>query len=270
MKFSNPLLPGKIRHCFTFLVVVILPILISACSGPMEPEPEAMNGLIGRVVDSSGVALDSVSIYCYYLFNPGMIEPGYEVSIPNKLKKTAGFDYSFYGNYPNPVYNSTYVKFSLPPGKSQVTILLTRKSASKASYVYSGLYDGGLYQYYFKNIVESLKLMNGPYTVSYSAQSDSGRKFSAYGSMFVVSDRGNPNAATNSRGEYYLPFREAFVGDSVVRYDNDFQYPWKYFLGNNTNLYIKRRGFKPLIMQVTIFRNLLLHQDIVLFKEEKK
>lgn len=128
MIISNRLLSGKMSRCITFLIIVVLPILISACSEPMEPEPQVMNGLTGRVVDSSGVTLDSVNIYCYYHFNPGYNLPYYEASIPNMLKKTAGFDYSFSGNYPNPVYNSTYIKFSLP-GKSQITISVKRKSA---------------------------------------------------------------------------------------------------------------------------------------------
>lgn len=267
MIISNPSMPGKIRRCFVFLIIAILPILISACSEPMEPEPQVMNGLTGRVVDSSGVALDSVSIYCCYSYYPRDVILHYEVSLPKRINKTSGFDFSFFGNYPNPVYNSTYIKFSLPR-KSRISISVTRTSSSKASYVYSADYEGGLYQYYLKNIVDSLKLMNGPYTLSFFAISDSGQ-FSASGRMFVASDRGIPNAATNSNGEYFFPFSEAFVGDSLITASIDHMDHNARFLGNQVYFYVKRRGYRTHVMQIALFRNLLLHQDIVLYKEGK-
>lgn len=256
-------------RCFTFLIIVILPLLVYACSEPMEPEPQVMNGLTGRVVDSSGVALDSVSIYCYYSYYPGSTGSNFEMSLPKRLNKTASFDFSFSGNYPNPVYNSTYIKFSLP-GKSHIGISVTRNSAAKASYLHSGDFEGGLYQYQFKDIVDSLKLMNGPYTIRFSALSDSGRQFNASCPMFVISDRGTPNAAATSKGEYYLPFSEAFVGDSVVTPGSDYMSYYKRYLGNYVYLYVKRRGYMPLVMQIALYRNLLLHQDIVLYKENMK
>ncbi|HEX2867782.1 MAG TPA: hypothetical protein VHO03_12110 [Ignavibacteriales bacterium] len=234
----------------------------------MEPEPEFKNGLTGRVVDSSGVALDSVSIYCYYSFYPSSLDLGYEVSLPKKLNKKANFDFAFFRNYPNPVYNSTYIKFSIP-GKSQIAISIKRVSGIKALYAYSGIYDGGLYQYYLKNIVDSLKLMNGPYTISFSAASDSGRQFNSSCSMFVISDRGTPNTATNSMGEYYFPYSEAFIGDSIITSSSDYVDHYARIIENYVCLYVKRRGYKPQVMQIALYRNLLLHQDIVLYKEDK-
>lgn len=267
MKSPNPLFSPGIRRYSAFLLIVILPILISACSDPAEPEQQITNGLAGRIVDSSGVALDSVNIYCYYSYYPASNSgPYFEASLPKRLNKTVGLDFTFFRNYPNPVYNSTYIKFALP-GKSHIGISVTRSSETKASYVYSDDYQGGLYQYKLNNIVEDQKLKNGPYIISFSALSDSGKQFNASCSMFVVSDLGTPNAAANSRGEYYLPFSEAFVGDSVFVSNSDYTEYYKSFLGNYVYLFVKRRGYRPLVMQVALFRNLLLHQDIVLYKE---
>ncbi|MGE5411305.1 MAG: hypothetical protein ACM3MI_10130, partial [Clostridiales bacterium] len=128
MKIPSPSSAVKTVRFFASLFILFLPILISACKSDsvVEPEPEARYGLTGRITDTSGVALDSVSIYCYYRVYPGYA--GFsqnEVNIDKRLKKTIGFDFSLSRNYPNPVYKSTYIQFGLP-AKSHIEFSITR------------------------------------------------------------------------------------------------------------------------------------------------
>lgn len=268
-------LPEKNMQRFLLILFLLLPVLLASCKNdePTEPKLDFRYGLAGTVMDTTGTVLDSVSIYCYYFLptpNPVSYSNNTQLNTnaPARLNKTAVFDFAFYQNFPNPVYNSTYVRYALP-SDGHVELKITRGS-SKTFYSYSADCLSGLYQLYMEKIVDSLKLQNGPYMLSFSARTLKGEEFNAQKPLFVVSDKGTPGAVTDSRGQYYFPFSEAFVGDSIVQVFDANNRTFTEHLNNYVKLVVKRRGYLTSVFSVSLYSQVLMRQDIIMFKEDKK
>lgn len=268
-------LSEKTMRRFVLVFLLFFPLLISACKNdePTEPKPDLHYGLTGTVKDTSGTVLEGVSIYCYFYYpSPNSIPFANNIQLntdgPVRLGKTAVFDFTFSQNFPNPVYNSTYVRFALP-SDSHVELKITRGS-SNTFYSYSADCLSGLYQLYLESIVDSLKLKNGPYMISFSARTVKGEEFNAQKPMFVISDKGAPGAVTDSKGQYYFPFNDAFVGDSLVQVTADNYGGYTEYLNNNVNLVVKKNGYLTRVFSASLYSQVLLHYDIIMFKEDKK
>jgi len=81
--------------------------------------------------------------------------------------------------------------------------------------------------------------------------------------MFVVSDKGNPNSLSDSKGQYRFDYNQIFNGDSVVKqYENGYNY--KLYLTNTVNILFEKEGYFPKIIQKTLYPNFILDQDVVL------
>jgi hypothetical protein len=256
------------KHKIILFFLIILSVFISACkSDSVGPQQQNWGGLTGTILDTAGVPLDSVGIYCFFNFAP--LYPGlYKNTTLFTPAKTDTFGFALYPNFPNPVNNSTYIKFALP-ADSHIELSFTGLNSSAASYHYSADYQAGLYQLYLHNLVDSLKLQNGPYTVNLSALAESGVKYNAKSNMFVVSDLGSPNVYTTLTGQYIFNYNDAYIGDSVRTADaGDYSHTIPIY--NTVTFLAKRRGYKDTIFNAALFPQLLLHNDVVMIKEAKK
>lgn len=259
--------PCLFSMAFSSVVVLLaLAVFSAACTlqstEPLVEPPKA--GLYGRVLDTAGVALDSVSMYCFF----GMYVPGSQAkhaSVLARLSDVDTFGFRVYQNFPNPFSHHTYLRFSIPR-YSDVRITIIDRLDGSVRYVYFETLFPGLYQLYL-NIVDSLKLRNGPYTYTVEVNAGAGRRYHDSKQLFVASSLGTPNAITNMFGNYSFDVRHAFVGDTVWWTTNgEDVFPFR--LTNFTSLVVMRRGYRSATVEVEVYPTLLLQRDIVLRKEE--
>jgi hypothetical protein len=265
MKYANS------QVCLTTigrsLKVLSICLGIAACSDDaiIPPANQPQYGLTGVVVDSSGRKLDSVSIFC--LYNSYYVPLGSAGGgIMNRVSGVDTFGFRLYQNFPNPFSHSTFIRFSLPRA---CAIVLTVHDNVDGSTKYSYVDDlqGGLYQIYLHRLVDSLRLRNGPYRYVLEAVAAGDDRYLSTESMFVLSDSGKPSSETNEGGVYFLDYKYAFVGDSLMRTtDGDNIHP--IYLSNDVNLLVRRPGYRPELITASLFPTLLIQRDIVLVKED--
>ncbi|MGE5458466.1 MAG: hypothetical protein ACM3RX_08940, partial [Methanococcaceae archaeon] len=131
------------RQIIVLFSLIVLSIFISACNNDsVGPQQSIQGGLTGTVMDTTGAFLDSVDIYCTYNF----YFPYYgaaEKIIPFTPAQTDTIGFALYPSVPNPVWNSTYIKFSLP-ADSHIELSITGRYSSIPVYHYSTNYLAGL------------------------------------------------------------------------------------------------------------------------------
>ena len=263
---SNKILRGTLAA----LTLVTLTFIWSCKENPSGPEVYA--GVSGTVYSRDGLRLDSARIYCMYVFNwpDAYLQNNHPSSIHDNpsIVRTAntGFGFDLAQNVPNPVSDSTFLRFSLPD-PSTVRISITDPWNGHERYTYINHLLEGMYQLYLPDLVRSLNLRNGPYAYSMIAVSDSGSAYSASKELFVLSDHGNPNDVTGADGVYFFDYQSAFVGDSVIVNRNDFSTPYPVLLGRNVVLLVERRGYSAQPISVYLIPNVLVHADVVMGKE---
>ena len=113
-------------------------------------------------MDESGNTISGVKVY--YLFNYYYIPNLTATDKPMNETEVDSFGYALYQNFPNPVYNSSFIRYSLA---ADMNIELTVKESFSGTvkYTYSGFNFYGLYQHHFDEIVSSLQLENGCYLI---------------------------------------------------------------------------------------------------------
>ena len=262
---SNPHFPLR---CFIFLSMMLGVISLQSCKeNPVSQGPSVTAGVSGIVYDPSGAPLDSVRVYCLYSFNINY----YTMSPRSRIEKVSNadtFGFNLYQNFPNPVQNSTYLRFSIPVPCS-VHIMLTDRVNNKVVYSFAESVLEGMYQVFLVDLVDSLQLHNGPYTYEFKASGTGGQQFSGSKEMFVASDLGTPNDVTTANGMYVFDFDNAFAGDSVVVYTSDLYQPYTAMLGKNVNLLFERRGYYSFTSSTYLLPTILIHSDIILTRMDQ-
>jgi hypothetical protein len=252
-----------VRKIVIDLILLLSILLLWECNkNPVSSNPVETPGVSGVVYDTSGHPLDSVRVYCMYVF--GTINPKVNVEKPIcRISKVDTFGFALFQNLPNPFGNSTYLRFSLPT-MCLVNISITDPVDGNVKYSFDDSLFAGLYQFYLYNLVDSLQLHNGPYEYSIHANNYDSARYNASKEMFVISDVGSPNVLTGANGAYYFTYNDAFVGDSVVVNTNDLQTPYTLKLGRSILLLFERKGFQSWYNSVMLNPNLQIHSDIIL------
>ncbi len=255
--------PHVALRCIIFLFVLIAVTYLESCKeNPVSQGSGGAAGVSGIVYDTSGHPLDSVRVYCLYSFSIdyNMMSPRSHIE---KVNNVDTFGFNLYQNFPNPIQNSTYLRFSIPVPCS-VRITLTDRVGSKVIYSFTESFLDGMYQLFLANLVDSLQLHNGPYLYEFNAIGSGGQQYSGSKEVFVVSDVGSPNGVTKADGMYFFDYDDANVGDSVVVYPNDLYQSYITTLGSNVTLLFERRGYNSAYSYAYVIPTVQLHSDIIL------
>jgi hypothetical protein len=251
------------------LVVIYLMIssmgLWSCKENITAPDPVRVTGLCGIVYDTDCRSLDSVKVYCQYQLNYYSISPSIKeekiVSDSNtpltKIATTETFVFALEQNFPNPVQNSTYLRF-------YVKIAIIDRFDGKEKYSYCASLLEGMYQLYINNLVGSLMLHNGPYSYNINVTGNNGAHYNTSKEMFIISDSSSPNIITRTDGQFVFDYQHAFVGDSVMINGGDLYSTYTMFLGNTITLLFERNGYVSQSLNVELNSNVLFHQDIIM------
>ena len=92
-------------------VFVVLAIFFIGCDEEILYPPEKNYGINGRIMDESGNTISGVKVY--YLFNYYYIPNLTATDKPMNETEVDSFGYALYQNFPNPVYNSSFIRYSL-------------------------------------------------------------------------------------------------------------------------------------------------------------
>lgn len=254
-------------YSFALTVILLLVVFyfVLSCSDPSSSSiVEIESGIKGVVTDTTGKALENVSVFCLYYTQYIPTNLNKKVSL-EKLLKIGDFEFSLEQNFPNPFSNSTFLRFSLP-NNALVILDIIDKTENEKVYHFSDSLSEGYYQKFFDNIVDSFHLRNGPYRYSMSAFLDDGTNHSADKELFIISDKGKPNSKTNGQGQYIFHYKYTFQGDTLV-IKPDENYSYTIDLSNTVNLLFQKDGYNSTIIKVTLYPNILLAHDIVLTNE---
>ena len=246
------------------IIFILLIIVFYSCTRtPVEPEPPPV-GLTGIVMDTMGNPIPDVSIYCMYAF------PNFDsisVKEQNKLSRIASpdtFGFDLMQNFPNPVFNSVFFRFSIP-GSMRLQFTIRQKSGTKRWLIFNDSLEYGYYQYYLKNLVDSLKLRNGLYVYSLAGVTHD-TTYYLEKELAVVSNKGTPNALSSEDGTFLFDYRDSFIGDSVAVYNSHNMFHYLH-IKNKIYFYVKKSGYKPKYLYIELYPDVLIHHDIILRKQ---
>ena len=224
-------------------------------------------GLKGTVVDTTGRPLKNVKIFCLYHQRYIFQDINSKQSL-KKMNTNKSFDFKLEQNFPNPFSNSTFIRFALPDS-ADIDFKVINKLNNKIGYQFSETLGGGYYQKYLDKIVEKYQLKNGPWRYTLTAKISDTLMYADTLELFVISDKGTPNSITNKYGIFYFDYREIFAGDSLV-FKNIWDCSNTIHLGNTVNLLFEKEGYKPDVISVTMYPDIILDHDVVLIKKDSK
>ncbi len=254
------------NHSKGTLVIFLFLLLFNSCDeyAPLAPNQTSF-GITGVVMDNKGNILRDVKVYCLYHYT---YLPVYS-TLPKQPEffSPDSFSHNLYQNFPNPVYNSSFLRYSIPEDLN-VEFTLSEVISGKEKFRFSEFQNAGLYQYHFNEIVSQLQLRNGLYNIKLRTLKDGQLRYENEKRMFIVSDVGQPNDITNGIGEYLFDYQSAFFGDSVVA-TSDGSYQYTITLTDNVNLLFIKEGYLPELLNVTIYPEVLFNRDVILHREEK-
>jgi hypothetical protein len=223
-------------------------------------------GVSGKVYGTNGKIISDAKIYCTY-FMP-YIPTGQHFS--NSITKLSGktdFPFQLFQSFPNPCSHSFYLRFSLP---EECTVVFTIRSKRSGQQVYQKeeKYPYGLFQIYFRNIVDTLQLYNGIYQYRLTAFGKSGNVYQDARSFLVTNNSGPSNSTSDSRGYYFFDVSDASIGDTIRVADESFSYTYPWILDEHIYLLVIKDGYEAKFIPVDLLPHSVLTQDIVLRKSQ--
>lgn len=257
----------------TGIAAFIIPALIFtfffySCKNDTALEPlPGSPGIKGKVTDSTGAALSDVKV-CLTFYNNYFPDDSVNSAVVNKIRlskisSTKSYPSQLYQNFPNPVINKTFFRFSIP-SEGEVSFKITDKLTKSVVYSYTDNLVGGLYQME-RNLRDSLKLKNGLYSYTLNFKSKTGESFSDTKELFLLSSQSNPNATSDTKGNYFLPYESIFDGDTVIVKRDEYTGQVK-VLGNVVYIQFQKEGYSTTVIQAFLFKDNLLEKNIVMRK----
>jgi len=249
-----------------YIFCSLLLFIFISCEDEIVTPPEKNYGIQGRVLDENGNAIDGADIYC--LFNYSYLPTQEFIVFPSNNTQVDSFGNALFQNFPNPVYNSSFARYSLADDMD-VELTVKDNSTGNIRYTFSEFQNYGLYQHHLNEIVSSLQLENGAYNISLKISNNSEVKYKSEKTMFVVSDIGKPNTVSDKQGKYLFNYNDACIGDTiVVTSDGSNLYPE--IISNEINLLFEKEGYIPVLINADLYSGILLTRDVILQKEELK
>ena len=255
----------KLMSRFTNIILIVFLQLLLSCDSSTDPYLVLTSGVRGTVKDIQGKPIQDVQVYCLY-YKYSLPIDLYKQNEQYKVVNTSDVKFELEQNFPNPFFNSTFVRYSLP-SKSEIKLSITNPLDNKTVYKQEGTRNAGYYQFYLQNFVDSLNLSNGSYDVTLTAFSEKDTIYVDKKTLFIISDLGKPSSSTNLNGQYSFESAQTFEGDSVLVREKG-GYNDIYFLSNKVNLLFKKKGYNSKMLNVTIYEDVILENDVVLIKEQ--
>lgn len=257
----------KPLNLIIYFFILLLVLFIACQKSTTEIEDIRISaGVKGIVMDSSGQVLKGVKIFC--LYNQHNVPPEiYPTQALKKQKISAAFDFKLEQNLPNPFSNSTFIRFALPD-TAHVDFQILNKLNDKLVFQFSEDLEPGYYQRYLEKLVETYQLTNGPYRYILKALIKNDTTYSDTLELFVISDKGKPNAITNDNGKYSFEFNHAFIGDSLI-YNFLYGYKNKAIIHDTINFLFIKEGYLPKLVSITLYPDIILNYDVVMLKGEE-
>ncbi len=247
--------------CFIFLNVFYL----WNCDLSPSKIVEEKYGLTGKVMDSTGTVINGVKIYCLYHLSHFPLEP--QPSSPMLAKEsdaTKPSELDVIQNFPNPFYNSTFLRIYLSR-ESRVHISLVSEKEQASYTVFNHTLLNGHYQIFLHSLVDSFQLKNGAYRFIVDAQSVDGEThYRGEVNSLVISDLGAPNLRSDYYGEYFFPYNEALIGKEIRRTYLDPYEVATIVIKNPIYLLFQKEGYENKLIGVNLYPSLLITKDIIL------
>ncbi len=246
------------------LLFLLIIFLIYSCdeAGVNNPVIPTL-GVNGKVLDITGKPISNVSVH--YLFNYNYV-PHYSPPLTNATSSVDSFGFNFYQNFPNPVSDSLFFRFSIAEDMD-IELTFTDLASGVTVYTIAGFYVYGFYQHYFDHFVSSNNLVNSCYLVKFRALKNGIPKYEASKKLTILSVLSKPNTTSNDQGIYSFEYKNASIGDTIFS-TIDGNNILSLEITNKIYLLFKKEGYLPEIIQVDLYPDLLLSRDVVLRKEE--
>jgi len=248
----------------TIYAFALAALLFFSCDDEILIPPVENYGINGRIMDESGNPISGVQVY--YLFNYYYMPNLTATDKPMNETEVDSFGYALYQNFPNPVYNSSFIRYSLA-ADMDVELTVKENSTGTVKYKYSGFNYYGLYQHHLNEIVTSFQLENGGYTIALKVSKNGAFKYEAEKKMIVISDIGKPNSVSDGNGKYFFDYNKACIGDTLL-YTTDGEHIYPNEITNQVNLLFKKDGFLTETISTSLYPEILLDRDVILKVEE--
>lgn len=245
-------------------VFALAVLFFVSCDDEILSPPVENYGINGRIMDESGNPISGVKVY--YLFNYYYIPNLPAADKPMNETAVDSFGNDLYQNFPNPVYNSSFIRYSLS-ADMDIELTVKENSTGTVKYTYSGFNLYGLYQHHLNEIVTSFQLENGGYTIALKISKNGTLKYGAEKKMIVISDIGKPNSVSDGNGKYFFDYNKACIGDTLF-YTTDGEQIYPNEIYNQVNLLFKKDGFLTETISTTLYPEILLDRDVILKLEE--
>ena len=217
-------------------------ILIQSCSDKItEPVPEIIYGVDGNVIDTAGIPISGVEVYC--LFDYGYIPDSTGVSLNKHLVLAdSSFGNELHQNFPNPFSKDTYIRFSIKE-RSVVDLTVSSKVDGKVLYNEKDTLLYGLYQRYPGELGRGKELKNGPCEAVLTITTPADSVITLKKELFIITDRNVANSVTDNEGHYIFNYNEAFIDDTVKEcYYYNPNIVRDHIINNNITLLFKKTG----------------------------
>lgn len=250
------------------ILLVLSFLLIQGCSENLtESLPEVIYGLEGVVLDTAGIPISGVQIYC--LFDYGFLPDTTGNSLyKDMVLADSSFGNELHQNFPNPLSKDTYIRFSIRK-QSIVDLSISSKLDGKVIYQNRDTLPYGFYQRFLGDLGRGKDIKNGPCEAVLNITTPDDSFITLKKELFIITDKNKANSVSSNEGHYIFNYKESFIDDTIKEcfyYEPDEIY--NHIIYNSIVLLFKKEGYVTKYVYVTLYPGIKLNQDVIMKKEE--